>query len=121
MRDLHELDRYRLTDMSVMTHFGSIGDSECGAFSVPSPFDHQPMNVIASSGMGFDHVSVSRKNRTPNWREMEYVKRLFARDDETWVQYHVPASDHVNVHPYCLHIWRPIHAHLPRPPGLLVG
>jgi hypothetical protein len=38
---------------------------------------------------------------------MAFVKRLFFRDDETAMQLHVPASDHVNQHPYCLHLWRP--------------
>ena len=79
------------------------------------------MFVVASFGAGWDHVSVSRKNRVPNWAEMEHVKRLFFEDDETAVQFHVPPSDHVNMHPYVLHLWRPQDVEIPRPPAVLVG
>jgi len=65
------------------------------------------MRVMASAGMGWDHVSISRQNRCPNWPEMEHIKRLFFRDDETAMQLHVPPSDHISIHPYCLHLWRP--------------
>jgi hypothetical protein len=51
---------------------------------------------------------------------MEHIARLFFRDDETAVQFHVPSSDHINVHPNCLHWWRPQEAPLPRPPGIFV-
>ena len=71
--------------------YGFEGDETCGAFSVPSPVDRQPLVILASSAGGWDHVSVSRKNRCPNWAEMEHVARLFFRTDETAVQFHVPA------------------------------
>ena len=29
-------------------------------------------------------------------------------------------EDYVNVHPYCLHIWRPQHQDLPKPPKIFV-
>lgn len=121
MRNLRLLDLYRDTGPEVVAHFGSIGDEETGSFLVPSPIDKAPMRVIASSGEGWDHVSISRQNRCPNWPEMEHIKRLFFRDDETAMQLHVPPSDHINCHPYCLHLWRPLDAEIPRPPGLLVG
>jgi hypothetical protein len=63
--------------------------------------------IIASNGMGWDHVSVSRADRCPTWDEMELVKRLFFKDDECAMQLHVPPSDHINCHPNCLHLWRP--------------
>jgi hypothetical protein len=79
------------------------------------------LRVIASNGLGWDHVSVSLPYRTPTWAEMELVKRAFFRDHETALQYHVPSADHINYHPYCLHLWRPHHAAIPRPPAKLVG
>lgn len=121
MRNLHLLDHYRRTDRAVLAHFGGIGDETCGAFYVPSPIDGAQMMVIASSGEGWDHVSVSRTNRCPNWPEMEHVKRLFFKEDETAMQLHVPPSDHLSYHAYCLHIWRPLDAAIPRPPALMVA
>lgn len=78
------------------------------------------LGIIASWVDGWDHVSVSRKDRCPTWDEMETVKRLFFTDDETAMQLHVPPSDHINVHPYCLHLWRPHGAAIPMPPQGMV-
>lgn len=92
-----------------------------GAFLAKSPIDGGELRIIASSDLGWDHVSVSRVNRPPNWPEMSFVKRLFFRDDETAMQLHVPVSDHINCHPNCLHLWRPHDAEIPRPPAEMVG
>lgn len=115
------VDKYRDSSARVVAYYGSAGDHTCGMFHVPSPIDRVLMRVIASSGEGWDHVSVSRHGRCPNWPEMEFVKRLFFQDDETAMQLHVPPSDHVNCHPYCLHLWRPHHTEIPRPPAMMVG
>jgi hypothetical protein len=121
MRDLRELDHYRQRGQAVIELHGWEGDERCGAFIVPSPVDRAAMVVIASSDMGWDHVSVSRRNRPPNWTEMEHVKRAFFRDNETAMQVHVPPSDHVNNMPNALHLWRPLEQEIPRPPGIMVG
>lgn len=78
-----------------------------GVFTVPSPEGPFKMNVIASCGGGWDHVSVSFKNRTPTWKEMCAVKDLFFKDDEVAMQLHPPKDDYVNEHQFCLHLWRP--------------
>lgn len=97
-----------------------------GAYEVP----YQPpgrrankvlLRVIASWGMGWDHVSVSLEHRTPKWAEMERVRRTFFHDHETAMQLHVPPGEHINCHPYCLHIWRPQKVEIPRPPSSMVG
>ena len=114
MRDLHELDRYRVTDRAALARCGGwAGDGDCGSFVIPSPIDRAPLMVIASNDAGWDHVSVSRKNRCPNWAEMEHVARLFFRDDEAAMQLHVPAQEHINIHPNVLHWWRPWAPHRP--------
>jgi len=69
----------------------------------------------------WEHVSVSAHDRTPTWAEMAYVKSLFWGPEECVVQYHVPDADHVNFHPYCLHLWKPTQVELPRPPKIAVG
>lgn len=118
MRNLRLLDRYRISSMAL---WGTDGDDKVGRFIVASPLDRGDLRVIATSGEQWDHVSVSRHNRCPNWAEMEHVKRLFFNDDETAMQLHVPTGDHVNYHPYCLHLWRPLHCEIPRPPDNFVG
>lgn len=92
-----------------------------GAFKIASPIDGALMSVLAVNGEGWDHVSVSRANRCPNWPEMEHVKHLFFMNDETAMQLHVPPADHINIHPYCLHLWRPHEVMIPRPPSWMVG
>jgi hypothetical protein len=121
MRNLRLLDAYRVTAGDLVRYWGWAGDETCGAFAVPSPIDKVLLAVIASSGEGWDHVSVSRANRCPNWPEMEHVKRLFFKDDEAAMQLHVPVKEHINCHPYCLHIWRPHGVEIPLPPPVLVG
>jgi hypothetical protein len=92
-----------------------------GAWKVTTP-PGRSLLVIASWGLGWDHVSVSGKTKVPSWHDMEFVKRLFFRDYETAVQFHVPPSEHINCHPYCLHMWRPNDGRIiPRPPDFMVA
>jgi hypothetical protein len=82
--------------------------------------------VIASAGdewVKWEHVSVSipGHQRTPTWAEMDYIKRLFWGDDECVMQLHVPAAEHKNHHPWCLHLWRPKETAIPRPPNWTVA
>ena len=73
-------------------------------------------NIIASDGMGWEHVSVSlNKKRNPTWDEMCIVKDIFWDAEDLVVQYHPPKSKYVNKHPYCLHLWRPINEKVPVP------
>lgn len=71
MRNLHErsANRFRIYHPQL-----GIGDETCGSFVVPSPIDGADMRVIASTGEGWDHVSVSRTKRCPNWPELEFVR-----------------------------------------------
>jgi hypothetical protein len=97
-----------------------------GAFRLPYPPTGATLNVLAVSGEvsradlgdahAWDHVSVSTERRTPNWQEMCFVKRIFWADDETVMQLHVPAAEHINAHPYTLHLWMPLLVPIPRPP-----
>ena len=121
MRDLNTLNRFRRTDHHVMENWGWAGDGTAGMFMIPSPIDKALIAVVASNGEGWDHVSVSRPNRCPNWPEMEFIAGLFFKEDETAMQLHVPATDHVNNHPFCLHWWRPHDVEIPRPDAILVG
>jgi hypothetical protein len=64
-----------------------------GAFRIPFPETGAELLALAANGVGaredlgdegaFDHVSVSCRNRTPNWKEMSFIKSVFWSDDET--------------------------------------
>lgn len=105
--------------------YASPPNSDFGAFEVPGPCG-ESLKIIASPGdanesIPWEHVSVSCKNRTPNWREMCYVKSLFWSEDDAVMQLHPPKSQWINNHNYCLHLWRPITAEIPLPPSIAVG
>jgi len=120
VKNLNNLNAYRVTSPEIIATYGSAGDDTAGVFRVRSCIDMAFLFVIASNAEGWDHVSTSRQKRPPNWREMVQIKRMFFKDDETAVQYHVPPSEHVNNHPYCLHLWRPHDVEMPRPPEIFV-
>lgn len=108
MKDLHSLDHYRdrtaeMQMFGVTTH-GDLGKGN-GVFKVF--VGGKSFFVIASNGGGWDHVSVSRKNKMPTWDEMCAIKDMFFDPEEVAVRYHPKKSEYVNNHPYCLHLWRP--------------
>lgn len=96
----------------------SIGNS--GAFVIQLKHQ-QRLHIIASDMFGWEHVSVSRKDRCPTWDEMCQVKAMFWDNDDCVIQYHPPESEYVNNHPYCLHLWRPVGIEIPMPPSIMVG
>lgn len=108
MRDLNTVQGARCLERGI----------DGGAFEVVC--HGATLAVIVSNGMGWDHVSVSLKHRTPNWGEMEHVKRMFFKDDETAMQLHVPVREHISVHPYTLHIWRSQTQPIPIPLSIMV-
>ena len=78
--------------------------------------------VQASTGLGWEHVSVSvDAERCPTWEEMAWIKDQFWGTEECVVQYHPPESVYVNCHPYVLHMWKPDGVELPVPPPELIG
>ena len=79
------------------------------------------LHAKASDGRGYEHVSVSLHDRCPSWAEMCIVKDLFWGEDDCVVQFHPPKSEYVNLHPYCLHLWRKIGSEFETPPSLFVG
>ncbi len=111
-------EKYRLTDKRSMLRSDE-SDGNNGFFHVP--FESFTLDVVASDGEGWEHVSVSMRNRTPNWREMCFIKDLFWDDEDCVIQYHPPKSQYVNQHPYCLHLWRKIGSEFETPPKILVG
>ena len=96
-------------------------DESCGAnggFLIP--YDGRTFKVCISDGEGWEHVSISLPSRCPKWGELAYFKKAFWGSEDTVIQYHPAKSDYVNRHPFCLHLWRPLNADLPKPPLIFV-
>lgn len=115
------LERYRVRS----SEFRSRTGEDFGAFFVPGPCGAE-LKIIASSGdssigVEWEHVSISCRNRCPNWTEMCFVKGLFWDAEEAVMQLHPPQSKWINNHPYCLHLWRPKSQAIPLPPDITVG
>ena len=102
--------------------FGSMNFDTYGAFYIP--FESYTLKVIATDGEGifpkWEHVSVSLPNRTPNWKEMCFIKDLFWGEDEVVLQFHPPKKDYINNHPNCLHLWKSENDII-LPPSIFVG
>lgn len=125
------LERYRLVELefAASPHRSFVGTNG-GIFGVRSRDRTVELRIIASDGLsgdhseaggGWEHVSVSTPKRCPTWEEMCWVKDLFWGEEESVMQLHPPRSEWVDNHPYCLHLWRPLDAEIPRPPQALVG
>lgn len=93
-----------------------------GHFMIDCPATRTILAVIASDGAGWEHVSVHVHGvaRCPNWTEMGWVKDLFWEREEAVMQLHPPESQYRNIHPYVLHLWRPLLIEIPLPPLMLV-
>jgi hypothetical protein len=120
-------------------------DGNNGAFHVESPEPGWRLALICSDGSdpdvpeghGWEHVSVHAYQerhaipeaarrartlmRTPNWKEMSYVKRLCWDAEDVVMQLHPRESEYVNCHPHVLHLWRHTTKEIPTPPSILVG
>lgn len=121
-----KIEEYRLREgpLASLPEYGANG-----FFQIP--FNEVVLAVMASDGgdwseadlgpQRWEHVSVSLRGRCPTWEEMDFVKKIFWRDEETVLQFHVPRKQHVNYHPYCLHLWKPVGVEILLPPGICVG
>ncbi len=87
----------------------------------------RPLCAIACDGEltdGWEHVSVTiygKPTSIPSWNEMCLIKDLFWEQDAWVLQFHPPASEYVNNHEGCLHLWRQTKLPVPTPPSVLVG
>jgi hypothetical protein len=116
----HVPEKFRVTDEVSHPQLNTTAaDGNNGAFRLQ--LNTGAAFAIASEGMGWEHVSVSRPDRCLTWDEMCQVKALFWDDEDCVVQYHPPKSEYVNMHPHCLHLWRPTAGEIIMPPKIMVG
>lgn len=85
------------------------------------PVEKKYYFFVFSWGGGWEHLSVSQRNKTPSWDIMCRMKEIFWGDDEVCVEYHPKKEDYVNFHPHCLHIWKEVGKEFPTPPSIFVG
>lgn len=118
-----DLEKFRIMGGSLASN-STYGNN--GAFIVRGP-NNKHLHIIVSDGEGWEHVSVSVEadtvegRRLPDWNEMNFVKDLFWRDEETVVQFHPKKSRYVNVNPFVLHLWRQKNSHYVLPPNYMIG
>lgn len=113
MKNLNYLDEYRIPLM------GDLGDEYNGMFRIK--IKGEKYAIVASNGDGWEHVSISHKNKIPSWKIMSTIKDMFFEDDEVVMQLHPKKEDYINMHPNCLHLWKPIGKEIPTPPTWMVG
>jgi hypothetical protein len=121
------IDRFRQKDPETLKYLGgNPGGPSSGFFNINGP-KGRPLRVMASSGHGWDHVSVGAHLFTPGWDEMEFIKRLFFKPEEYCFQAHPPLKEYITGdYPggnslFVLHIWRPTEQDFPKPPSWMVG
>jgi hypothetical protein len=117
LEKLSKANRWRITSGKV----GSTAeDGFNGHFLVPLEGDL--WHLILSDGMGWRHLSCTnaQKKILPNYHVMCRLKACFFPDDAWVVQFHPPPDEHVNDHPYCLHLWQYIAGEMPHPSIVLV-
>ena len=57
------------------------------------------------------HVSVSRAKYIPSYEDLADVKQVFVGDALQALQIFPRRERHVNIHPYCLHLWACLEGH----------
>lgn len=65
---------------------------------------------VESDGKIWAHLSVSRPDRCPTHEEMTEVKQAFLGDLPA-ISVWAPTKQHVDLHPYCLHVWCCLEGH----------
>ncbi len=122
MRDYNEI--LSNTKLNILTQ-NIIGDSTHLTVQIRAtysdPLTRKQYWCKFTKAEGWEHLTVSGKNKVPDWDVMCSVKEIFWEDEECCIQYHPRKSEYVNNNEHCLHIWRPDYIDIPEPPSLLVG
>lgn len=56
-------------------------------------------------GKNWLHVSFSRRNKMPDYNDITFIKKHFVGEDRKAIMVFPSKDEHVNIHPYCLHLW----------------
>lgn len=112
---------------NTIVHDGEWGSAEVWRVSRPSGIHLRVLTEVEEhDGKDWWHISVSARDnrvkhgkmrsvsRLPSYDELCFVKRVFCGEEAIALQLFPKASEHVNIHPDCLHLWSPI-GHNPLP------
>lgn len=114
-------EKYRVTEgAGPYNSDGSFGNNGLFAVPIKTAKKRRLFKVMCSNELGWEHVSASLPDRCPTWEEMCKIKALFWDEEDLVVQYHPPKSKYKNLHPNCLHLWRPVTDVIPSPPPCMV-
>lgn len=61
--------------------------------------------AIELDGKEWMHTSYSRKNRTPTYEDTIFIKENFIGKDLKAIMVFLKEEEHINIHPYCLHLF----------------
>lgn len=56
-------------------------------------------------GRKYLHVSISYRDKIPDWDTVKMIKELFIGDKKDAFIYFPQKEEYVNIMPYCLHLW----------------
>lgn len=112
MKDLTAMP-YRDSLLENLAHVIPSMRSYSGCFYLP--LDNSLFQVIASTQLGWEHVSISNDERCPTFSEMVAIKEMFFNSGEIAFQIHPKKENYVNFHENCLHLWRPTKTNVPVP------
>ncbi len=115
-----EKDRIKKGPLASMESFGNNGAFALRIKTGKKPYAEE-VYAIASDGEGWEHVSVTAQGKCPTWEQMCLVKSIFWDEEDCVIQFHPPKSEYVNLHPHCLHLWRPTSEAVPTPPRWMIG
>lgn len=99
MKEIQEIKKSHRLQIESQGQYGFSG-------IVIHPLIKNRMVFVASWNGGWEHVSVSFNHRCPTWDEMCIVKDIFWNKDECVIQFHPPEESYVDMHKYCLHLWK---------------
>lgn len=73
-------------------------------------WDYNGLHVLASvvrynDGREWLHISFSRKNRMPEYKDMKLVRNSFIGEDKKSIMVFPEKSHYVNISETCLHLW----------------
>lgn len=81
---------------------------------------HEDGSVIVSTanheGAEWTHASMAYRDRVPTYDELVRLKRAVWGSGGWAMQVFPPEREHVNIHPYALHLWGPANGQ--RPEGI---
>ena len=113
------------TTLFIETGHGALGNK--WSFTLPPEFNvvmrndfilyaenHDGLRIAVSAalydGGAYIHASCSRQDRMPSYYDLRDLKAIAFGPERYACQVFPPESEHVNIHPFCLHLWGPMQA-----------